>query len=110
MTDKQIIIDGIDVSGCKNLMQGIIPFGCMEDRKTCSCMNNPNCIYKQLKRKELKCERLKQTLADIKEIAETAKKDICNNCGWRNTDSCDPEDYTCGEFIQILHKISEVEE
>lgn len=59
MTDKQIIIDGVDVSGCENLMQGIVPFGCMEDRKTCSCMNNPNCLYKQLKRKEQECERLK---------------------------------------------------
>ena len=60
MTDKQIIIDGVDVSGCENLMQGIVPFGCMEDRKTCSCMNNPNCLYKQLKRKEQECERLKE--------------------------------------------------
>ena len=50
--DKQIIIDGVDVSGCENLMQGIVPFGCMEDRKTCSCMNNPNCIHKKFKRKE----------------------------------------------------------
>lgn len=53
MEDKErIIIDGVDVSECENLMQGIVPFGCMEDRKTCSCMNNPNCLYKQLKRKE----------------------------------------------------------
>ena len=57
--DKQIIIDGVDVSWCENLMQGIVPFGCMEDRKTCSCMNNPNCLYKQLKRKEQECEELK---------------------------------------------------
>ena len=62
MTDKQIIIDGVDVSGCKNLMQGIVPFGCMEDRKTCSCMNNSNCLYKQLKVKEHECERLKKKL------------------------------------------------
>ena len=52
--------------------------------------------------------KYKQTLTEIKEIAEKAKKDICNNCGWRNTDSCNPEDYTCGEFIKILQKISEV--
>lgn len=58
MTDKQIIMNGVDVSGCKNLMQGIVPFGCMEDRKTCSCMNNPNCLYKQLKRTEAQCEEM----------------------------------------------------
>ena len=54
-------------------------------------------------------DKHKQTLAEIKEIAEKAKKDICNNCGWRNTDSCNPEDYTCGEFIKILQKISKCE-
>ena len=54
-------------------------------------------------------DKLKTTLTEIKEIAEKAKKDICNNCGWRNTDSCDPTDYTCGEFIKILQKISECE-
>ena len=74
MTDKQIIIDGVDVSGCKNLMQGIVPFGCMEDRKTCSCMNNPNCLYKQLKRKEQECEELKEEVAK-------ARIEICNQCG-----------------------------
>ena len=58
MTDKEIIIDDVDVSRCENLMQGIVPFGCMEDRKTCSCMNNPNCYYKQLKRKEQECNKL----------------------------------------------------
>lgn len=52
--------------------------------------------------------KLKQTLIEIKEIAEEAKKDICNNCAWRNTDSCDPEYYTCGELIKILQKINEV--
>ena len=67
MTDKQIIIDGVDVSGCKNLMQGIVPFGCMEDRKTCSCMNNPNCLYKQLKVKEQECDELKKKNYELTE-------------------------------------------
>lgn len=53
-------------------------------------------------------QNLYRTLDEIKEIAEKTKKDICNNCSWENTDSCDPEDYTCGEFIKILQKISEV--
>lgn len=33
-------------------------------------MNNPNCLYKQLKRKEQECEELKQTLTEIKPILE----------------------------------------
>ena len=69
MTDKQIIIDGVDVSGCtlyednpKNRMWG-----------TCDCMRSMvdqsgydelagaeckgyNCYYKQLKRKERRCD------------------------------------------------------
>lgn len=75
MADKQIIIDGVDVSGCKKLMQGIVPFGCMEDRKTCSCMNNPNCLYKQLKRKEQECEELKEEIDDLKEIIQRHDND-----------------------------------
>ena len=67
MTDKQIIIDGVDVSKCKY-------FDCCH--KECkaeyyvrhgyeiveydSCRENPNCYYKQLKRKEQECEELKE--------------------------------------------------
>ena len=59
MSNKPIIIDGVDVSECENLMQGIVPFGCMEDRKICSCMNNPNCLYKQLKHiVKAKCKKI----------------------------------------------------
>ena len=61
MTDKQIIIDGVDVSGCKY-------FDC--DSKECkaeyyvrygyeiveydSCIENPNCFFKKLKLTEQK--------------------------------------------------------
>ena len=121
MTDKQAIIDGVDVSGCKKLMQGIVPFGCMEDRKTCNCMNNPNCLYKQLKRKERECEelkkandgilttirilaknniRLREILSEIKEIAE-ANIRIADLEGLNGV-------YRRGLAKQILQKISEI--
>ena len=77
MTDKEkIIIDGVDVSGCKGFY--------IHDRSTtnidywmygqcksskeygCYCRNNPNCYYKQLKRKEQECERLKWYLKEIR--------------------------------------------
>lgn len=62
MTDKQIIIDGVDVSVCEFLtktghckaqmsIMGI-------DTNKCKCF--PNCYYKQLKRKEQECEGLKK--------------------------------------------------
>ena len=111
MAGKQIIIDGVDVSECNfcewkssDIPQCRIRLASFEP--TCK---GYNCHYKQLKRKEQECEELKQTLAEIKEIAEKTKKDICNNCGWKNADSCDPENYTCGELIKILQKISECE-
>lgn len=151
MTNKPIIVDGVDVSGCDFLAKEDDycsysgeyraykgQCGCSDEEM---CKDHPNCFYKkalkQLQRKAQECEQLKDELAtygatgicetcteksilqndkyikalrEIKEIAEKAKKDICNNCGWKNTDSCDAEDYTCGEFIKILQKISEVKE
>lgn len=58
----------------------------------------------------LDAERIKykQALEEIREIAKSTKQDICNNCGWRNTDSCEPSEYICGELIKILTKINEV--
>lgn len=53
-------------------------------------------------------EQYRQTLQEIKEIAEPVKKDICNNCGWQDSDGCEPEGCACNEFITILHKINEV--
>ena len=77
MADKQIIIDGVDVSGCKY-------FDCCN--KECkaeyhirhgyqlvendSCKENPNCYFKQLKRKEQECEELKSDLTDLSKIID----------------------------------------
>lgn len=65
--DKQIIIDGVDVSGCELYRDdnGVFaPDGTAERTELCYltndyCGNNPNCYYKQLKAKEQECERLK---------------------------------------------------
>lgn len=76
MVDKQIVINGIDVSGCECFYIN----GSHPERKECLnpyckglCKGNPNCYYKQLKRaenqivdfnkmvktKEQECDRLK---------------------------------------------------
>jgi hypothetical protein len=78
MTDKEIIINGIDVSECN---YAILPnkqcymksmfyaketscIACKEhNTKRNFCKNNPNCYYKQLKRKERECEELKREIA-----------------------------------------------
>ena len=69
MTDKQIIIDGCDVSGCEyidkdsccNLFEGLIG-------TPCSSYYFRNCHYKQLKRKEQECEKLKKQLMQKSEV------------------------------------------
>ena len=64
----EIIIDGVDVSGCKNFSCGI----CEEENKisrtinhfTADCTFYPNCYYKQLKRSQ-------NALQDIKTLVTT---------------------------------------
>ena len=133
MTDKQIIIDGVDVSGCKKYEHEIIR--CNTSLKNmcfyggrCTDKKNADCYYKQLKHKEQEYEelkeeikhykqiaqyhgnlsvkytnksaKLKQTLTEIKNIAEKENNDtkVLYN---RRTDQ---------RMKQILQKISEVED
>ena len=149
MTDKQII-DGIDVGGCEKQGKTIAGITCGNGErirlaneiitKHKLCKDNPNCVYKQLKRKEQELEELqetiddfitdnkslysydgrepsnldelqecmqssmnefvkyKQTLAEIKEIAEKQVKR-----------APDDETFARPEIKQILQKISECE-
>ena len=99
MISNQIIIDGVDISGCERLIinktYGYV-CNCEEDTHLISsCKNRPNCYFKQLKRKEQECEqektlkemyftyykakhsdikgkffRYKQALAEIKELCK----------------------------------------
>lgn len=139
MTDKQIIIDGVDVSGCEKQGETIAGITCGNGErirlaneiitKHKLCKDNPNCVYKQLKRKEQECEKLKeaidgllkiqyqladsctkyeQTLAEIKEML----KEICmEECSfdWNKTSKKHCGDCDC-RYGQILQKISEVED
>lgn len=96
MTDEQIIIDGVDVSGC-NLYRDEVSFIGGEiitdicsiwiwqrDYKglepscvmKCHCFDNPNCYYKQLKRKEQECEELKKECENWESLCKHADKQI----------------------------------
>jgi hypothetical protein len=57
MTDKQIIIDGIDVGGCIYYEDGKCLNGEMVQ---CNCKKVAVCYYKEYKRKEQECEELKR--------------------------------------------------
>ena len=75
MTDKQIIIDNKDVSGCEyidkdsccNLFEGLIG-------TPCSSYHFRNCHYKQLKRKEQECERLKEYEKSLLNVIDDLQK------------------------------------
>ena len=78
MTDKQIIIDGVDVSGCKKYEHEIVR--CNATLKNmcfcggrCTDKKNANCYFKQLKRKEQECEELKKNVAHWKMEHKEAK-------------------------------------
>lgn len=116
MTDKEIIINGVDVSKCE--YRDWRNFCCCNNSKENEgeervtgrggCKYNPNCHYKQLARKEQECEELKETLIEIKDIAKNMNKECfyddfdCEDCDMKN--GC-----TYQGKIKILQKISEVE-
>ena len=73
MTDKQMI-DGIDVNKCQHY--GKCSTYCYIVDELCS--DNPNCYYKQLKRKEQECEELKSENFTFEELIKTQEELIDN--------------------------------
>ena len=57
MTDKPIMINGVDVSECEHL--GLYKECKLKCGSCCpvDCKDNPNCYYKQLMRKEQECQQ-----------------------------------------------------
>ena len=81
MTDKHIIIDGVDVSKCEWFGQIDLDINIictLNSPKKCSgyCKDNPNCVYKQLKRKEKECERLTRDYFKQNEWLQEQKKEL----------------------------------
>ena len=134
MTDKQIMIDGINVSECPYYIDS--DGSCSSHDCECiKCVHNA-CFYKDLKAKEQECEelkkqhngdkglitstgkmnyqliqeydKLKQTFSEIKEIL----KEICmEECSfdWNKTNKKHCGDCDC-RYGRILQKISKCEE
>ena len=65
MTDKQIIIDGVNIKNCRRRI-GKDNF-CRYYKRPCA-ENNYNCIWKKYLRKEQECEKYEQALDEIKSI------------------------------------------
>ena len=65
MTDKQIIIDGVNVNECLFYQTNFeedydvkIKHYCSNWHNSCESNNNSNCYYKQLKRKEEEIKKI----------------------------------------------------
>lgn len=84
MADKeQIIIDGVDVSGCLFYQSNFeedydvrIKHFCSNWHNCCKSSNNQNCYFKQLKRKEQEGEVLKSESFTREELITLQEKDI----------------------------------
>lgn len=81
MTDKQIIIDGIDVSECVYYDKNKPLLTCTCEEYACSECHN--CYYKQLKRSEAQCEGMFVSHTDL-EKKYKAKEQECEELKTEN--------------------------
>lgn len=86
MTDKEkIIIDGVNVSECEFYSSN--SGNCLEFNgkytidicDSAKCSNNPNCYFKQLKRKEQECENLKAEEKYLKQCCAKAGEELAKH-------------------------------
>lgn len=105
MTDKEIIIDGIDVSKCNwcDFEPNAEPYCRINDGEDLSCEDNPNCNFKNLKRKEQECKNYKQALDEIEKIAIND----CENCAECTTELNFKESCPIFEILDIISKTKE---
>lgn len=121
MTNKQIIINGVDVSKCNYFNN--TDKSCCEER--CSefgcaiCNDRPNCYYKQLAYKEQECEKLKEKLLHKRAVIEFADcpyysygdntiEPTCNKKFCYDVKSCDYKNMV--KYKQTLAEIKEIAE
>ena len=78
MENKKTYIDGVDVSECEFYFDEkcrCMDASIMQDFHSCpQCNSNPNCNYKQLKRKEQECKKLKETITSTTCLYQTRTK------------------------------------
>ena len=110
MTDKQIIIDGVPVQDCCyfDYENDGYEDSCYIHQNECSAQN---CYYKQLKRKEQECERLKDKLnccfcnpyVELNNIEKQRKCIEVTECFRRQLDQLKAENENFKSLIYWLH-------
>lgn len=80
MTDKEIIIDGVDVAGCKYLNKVVNeePYCNIDEEHLYTCSSDENCYYKQLKRLEFENAEIKAENEKLKEKFIQVSEDLGN--------------------------------
>lgn len=81
MTDKeQIIINGVDVSGCSGYCPELGKYNCiaLACNSAAICKQSPNCYFKQLARKTKECVKLNNKIIDMNSIIEDAAINLGN--------------------------------
>ena len=68
MTENKKITNGVDVSECCwcDIEPDDEPYCLINDGENLSCEDNPNCYFKQLKRKKQKLEKIKEISKEYK--------------------------------------------
>jgi hypothetical protein len=113
MTDKQIIILGCDVSGCKYL--NITKSGraiCMENRRISNradCKHCERCYYKDYIRKEQECEQLKNLFEGVQKSLEV-EIDECSKWSQLETESRFELVKTQQQLDQLSKTLTEIKE
>ena len=125
MTDKQIIIDGVDVSGCKFFRNGICASPINPKCKLCVEISEKMCYYKQLKRLEFKlrvteadyeaseqeCEELKRELQAQRDFTAHEQKLIyCVACDetCKTGNDCKQEKCIFKDNIKLKQTIADI--
>lgn len=140
MENKEIYIDGVDVSGCpffEDERKLLNPAGQeLNFKNICSlsfynftdfdkdflCNQSPNCYYKQLKHKEQECEAYKMEAEEGKEINAELKAENeqlknfhinlvgVKECEIRELAELEAENRSLKAYIKILENNNEVNE
>lgn len=80
MVDKEIIIDGVDVSECSygELEKYIFKCSCEYNARTASmfCKDNPNCYFKQLARAEDKINYMEEYIKIVENTRNDLKREL----------------------------------
>lgn len=94
MTDKEIIVDGVNIIDCDYFYveQETDQVKC--DNYSGYCREHKNCPFKQLARKTQECEKYRKALDNVREY-------ICNNTNFDISDAI--QNKTAGyDILQII--------